>query len=302
MTVSELYKQVAGLGFESSLENDSFFYMAANRALLQVARIRPAVRTHTINHMPLKNAVKNPSFDAFQRSEKMIFEADAAKAYYFEAEGNGTAYVEFLSGEEWILADDPIMISSRSAFSPYRGFIKYGNNFVSAPVRIRFEGDYIYTVRRVAFYTGIYSDERNDIPAYEPFTRYDISALVSDFLALASPPVTDNEAREILNQNYEIEGGSILLLPYNARGTYHVNYLHRPKEIVKEADDSVNEPSIDLDEDLCALMPLLIAAYTLAEDESSLAEYYLTLYQQQAADISSKKRTLSPVKIQSNGW
>ena len=35
MRVQELYEQVAGLGFEKSLEDEEWFYQAANRALLQ---------------------------------------------------------------------------------------------------------------------------------------------------------------------------------------------------------------------------------------------------------------------------
>lgn len=301
MTVSELYKQVAGLGFESSLEDDSRFYYAAERALLQVARIRPATRTYTINHKPLKNAALVGSTDSSVKSDGLIIEAPGAKAYYFEADGFGTAYVEFSEGGDWYIADVILLESSRS-FKAYKGFVKNENNFVSGGVRIRFEGEYLCYVRRAALYENVYSPNKEDITAFEPFTRYDISELASDFLALDSPPVVDNGKREILNQNYDIEDGRAVLIPYELPGEYIVRYIKKPENINMEENAVDNSQRIDLEEDLAMLLPNLVAAYILAEDEPQLAEYYLSLYNQQAAVIEAKARSYAPVKITSNGW
>lgn len=303
MTVSELYKQVAGLGFESSLEDESRFYFAAERALLQVARIRPATRTYTIYHAPLKNAAQICTFAPVERSEDLCFEAMGAKAYYFESNGEGIVYPEWLDDGHWKMTDDYVRISSADhSFKPYSGFIKVENKFVDGPVRLRFTGMYLYAVRCVALYAHTLSDLKEDIPAYAPFSKYDISELTSDFLGLASPPVTDDENREVLNQNYGIENDRTVLLPYDARGCYHVNYYHRPAVFSREDTAGNSSQKIDLDEDLCALLPTLIAAYIWAEDEPSLAEYYLSLYQQQAAEVLSRTRSLAPIKIQNNGW
>ena len=68
MTVAELYKQVAQLGFEVSLEDDDRFYYAANRALLQVNEVRPAISYYLINHKPLKNLLSDSAFSP--RSEE----------------------------------------------------------------------------------------------------------------------------------------------------------------------------------------------------------------------------------------
>lgn len=301
MKVSDLYKQVAGLGFESSLEEDSRFYYAAERALLQVSRIRPATRTLKINHKPLENAVRNSSFDTSEKSRGLIYEAENAKAYYFEADGVGTAYVEFLEGDEWEIANVISLDASRT-FKAYKGFIKNGKSFVTGRVRIRFSGDYLFYVRRAALYAEVYSPSIEDIPAYEPFTGYDISDLASDFLALASPPIVDGGRREILNQKYDIEDGSKVLLPYDMPGEYTVRYIKMPEKIDTEEIAVDNDQEIDLAEDLAMLMPNLVAAYILAEDEPQLAEYYLALYNQQAAVIEAKTRSFAPVHITNNGW
>lgn len=299
MRVSDLYKQVAGLGFESSLEDDSRFYYAADRALLQIARIRPATRTLLINHKPMKSITAS-SYDARARSESLVYTAEGAKAYYFEADGNGTAYVEFKTADGWGIADI-VSLESPQIFRSYRGFIKNGNSFVKGQVRIRFTGEYLYHVRRVALYGEIYSAEEDDIPAYEPFTKYDISK-VEDFLALASPPIVDDKMREVLNSNYDVENGRVVLLKREIAGEYIVRYIKRPSKINEDTSARANEQIIELDDDLAALMPNLVAAYILAEDEPQLAEYYLALYNQQVAVIEQKERPITPANINLNGW
>ena len=99
MRVSELYKQVAQLGFEDSLEDDSRFYYAANRALLQVSALRPAVSAYVINHKPMVNLVKPDTFSPIERYDDLSFEATDAKAFYFEADGNGILLVEMYDSE-----------------------------------------------------------------------------------------------------------------------------------------------------------------------------------------------------------
>ena len=84
MTVSELYKQVAQLGFEDSLEDEDRFYYAANRALLQVNSIRPVTKAHIINHKPLENKIKSVGFEPIEKYDDLCFYAEDVKSYFFE--------------------------------------------------------------------------------------------------------------------------------------------------------------------------------------------------------------------------
>lgn len=299
MTVSELYRQVAGLGFESSLESDDRFYEAANRALLQVSDVRPAVRYYTINHKPLENGISRNTFAPIESS--VSFDANCGKAFYFEADGNGVAHIEHIvDGETSLL--QTIELKSHRAFVPYRGFFKKGGNFVQGNVRIRFDGEYTYSVRNVAIYDKIYSGDVKDIPAYEPYTRYDISKCVDDFLGLEAPPITDDASHSLLNQNYFVENGRVILLPYDGRGCYKIAYKHRPTRINDGDAAEANEDNIDLDDDLAELMPLAVAIYVLAEDESDLVNHYSDLYQRRVSEIVSRDRDYAPIKITTNGW
>ena len=304
MRVSELYKQVSALGFEDSLEDDNRFYYAANRALLQVSAIRPAISSYIINHKPMANLLKVNTFSPIERSEDLCFEAPDAKAYFFEADGNGTLYIEIQdeASGAWIIIGAQEFSSARR-FVSYKGFIKKDGSFVNGMFRLRFVGEYLYSVKNVAMYRHIYSSSVNDIPDYEPYTKYDISHLVSDFLSLESPPISEDDSYERLNQNYDVEGGRIIILPYSAEGCFKVLYRRKPKELEIEGPASDDETIIDLDEELCTLLPTLIASYVWAEDEPAMAEYYLSLYRERAADIERRIRSAAPVTIRnSNGW
>ncbi len=304
MRVQELYKQVAQLGFEDSLEDDDRFYYAANRALLQVNSLRPAISAYGIIHRPMANLVMESTFSPIERFDDLVFEVADAKAYYFEADGDGMVYIEGQDGESgaWAIIGAQ-EFSSAGRFTPYKGFIKKDGSFVSGQVRLRFVGEFLYSVRNVAMYRHIRSHSVADIPAYEPYTRYDISALVPDFLSLNSPPISEDEEYEKLDQNYDVEGGRVILLPYSVGGCFKVLYKRKPKEIENTGMASDDEAVIDLDEELCALLPMLIASYVWVEDEPSMAEYYLSLYRERATDIERRTRNAAPVAIKNtNGW
>lgn len=306
MTVYELYAQVAQLGFESSLEKDEDgdkrFYFAVNRALLQIASVRPAAGVCVINHIALPNCADIQSYDAIRCDGELIYSADYPKAYSFEASGNGTAKIEKQAKDgSWeTLFSIPL---SGVVFKRYRGLIQEDGSFVSAPVRLRFSGDYLFSVRGVALYTQLAGGEVEDIPPFEPFTRYDMTALCEDFLAFRNPPIQDDEQGKMLNQDYRIEGRSVLLLPRDAPGAYKVIYRQIPQqlEIQTHVEDDFTE--IQLDAELCSALPLLVASYVWADDEPEKAQYYLSLYRERIADIEMRQKNIAPVPFRSvNGW
>lgn len=304
MRVQELYEQVAGLGFEKSLEDEDWFYQAANRALLQVNFIRPAISSYVIDHKPMKNLL-DVGFTPVLRSEELTYDAEDVKAYYFETKGVGSAYVERYDANEnrWIMVSDEIRFNNTKAFVAYSGLVKDGKRFIKGPVRLRFTGDYIYSIKCVALYQHVYSDKAEDIPAYEPYVRYDLTKLTEDFLTFSDPPITDDEEYRRLNEDYDVEDGRIILLPYLVSGCFKILYNRKPKQIENKGPAQENEDVIDLDEELCSLLPVLIASYIWLEDEPDRAQYYYTLYQARAAEITAKQRNLSPVRIRScNNW
>lgn len=304
MRISELYKSVAQLGFEETLESDTRFFFAANRALLQVASLRPAKRALTIHHAPLSNRVQKNTFSPLQKRTELVFEAAGVKSYYFECDGVGSVCVERYNEQagEWQLIGRQELRSDSRAFLAYRGFIKKDGEFIDSLVRLRFAGEFLYSVKNVAMYADIYSTRLQDIPAYEPYTRYDVSKLVTDFLSLDLPVVREDGERLRLGNGYDVENGRVVLFPFDARGVYRVHYNHKPDPIKSNGDAVVAEGEIDLDEELCALLPFLIASIVWVDDEPQKAEYYLSIYRERAALLMSQQKNDAPVPYRTNGW
>ena len=122
-------------------------------------------------------------------------------------------------------------------------------------------------------------------------------------MRFSCPPIKETECNTILNQSYEIEGNSIILLPYERKGVYKIIYERRPAQIENTGDITSDETVVDLDEELCSLLPILIAAYVWIDDEPQKSEYYMSLYRERANEIEYKAKDMAPVTIKSyNGW
>lgn len=303
MTIQELYDSVSQLGFETSLENTQRFYLAANRAIKQVARIKPAISSYRIDHYPIANVVDNDAITpAIKEVDPLYFGATSAKSYYFEANGNGTATLEKYSAttDTWTVFKVIALSSTDSKFVAYKGFVLDGEEEVTEPIRIAFTGDYSYFVRNVALYATLYSNSLSDIPDYSAYTRYNMNTLTNDFSSYASPPMIDEVGNTVLYKDYSIENNNTLLFPRSIRGSFIVRYNKKPIEI--DSTGANMDAVIDLDDELVALMPLLVAAYVWADDEPAKCEYYLSLYREQEAQIKSAIKNIEPITVTTNRW
>lgn len=328
MTAQELYKEVAQLGFEDSLGDDgnSRFIYAANRALIEINSLRPRRRRIDINHRAPKNLLfSEPT--VIEKTDTLTFSAHGAKAYCFEVLGEGTYTVGLKhitksvddDGKEVVIED--VFGQTRSwdggkKFVSVKGFIKYDGAFIDNLMQtntedryytgeavITFEGEYDYTIRNLAMYDRVYSPNENDIIPYGKRVAHKVSELVEDFERFATPPIAPNG--HTLNDGYYVEDDTIYL-PHNNAGVYEINYLHKVELIPLDADisaASTSETPIDLDDDLAALLPNLIAAYVWLDDEAEKSQYYYNLYLQRADQIKREAKSQNPVVFESvNGW
>ena len=100
-----------------------------------------------------------------------------------------------------------------------------------------------------------------------------------------------------------MENGRVIILPRESEGVYKVVYQRKPKRV--EVPEYVNEDEtvIDLDEELCTLLPLLIAYYIWVDDEPEKSEYYLTLYRERVVDFERRIKKTAPIAYNDiNGW
>ena len=308
MTIKELYDSVAELGFETELESERLngFILAANRAIVQINRIRPATSIYKLNHFPLVNKLSESTYEPVCKDdEALIFSTDGAKSYFFECNGNGIATIEKSTdfGETWETLAAVELVSEKGQFEKYRGLILDGDQPYLGLVRIKFSGDYIYWVQNVAMYGSLLSADPESVPAFSKYISYDIASLTDDFVSFVCPPITDAQRDKgfILNTDYFVEGASKILIPASIKGVYDVVYNRRNKQL--SLNDDMEETNIDLDSELCCLMPNLVASYIWADDEPTKAEYYLTLYNAQVAEIMAREKNLKPVVYRNKtGW
>ena len=299
MTLKELYDAVAQLGFEAELENDNRFLHAVNRALIQVNRIRPATSIYKLNHFPIKNLLTGNTFEPkCKDDEALIFVVEKAKSYYFECNGNGQVIFENStdSGKTWAVVDTVELSSPDGGFTAYRGFIKNGTEFCSGLVRLKFSGEFIYYIQNVALYEHVLSENVSDIPAFGEYCTYNIASLVSDFLSFACPPIVDAKRVEgfILDKDYFVEGVGKILIPSSIIDTFEVRYNRKIAAVPLESVE-METITIDLDDELCAILPNLIASYVWVEDEPDKANYYLNLYREQVAEIKQESKSFAPL-------
>lgn len=328
MTLHNLYKAVSQLGFEESLGDDSTsrFIYATNRALLEVNALRPRRKHVDINHRVPKNLLFSEPC-VIEKDQTLTFKAQGAKSFYFEVCGEGSFSVgleritvtdgkngEKIKTTETVTDNLPTGLSpfNCSTFQAKKGFITFGGAFVDSLMKtntktvyytgnvvLMFTGNYDYTIRNLAMYDRVYSSHVDDIVPYGKDVAYDVSSFVNDFDKFYTHPIDINNKH--LNEGFSIENSTVYL-PTNKSGIYTINYLHKVTLIDNQAEVT-SSTEIDLEDDLAALLPNLIAAYVWLDDEAEKSQYYYNLYMQRAEQIKRETVNLNPVAFESvYGW
>ena len=339
MTLVDLYDSVSQLGFEDTLGDDagSRFIYATNRALIEVDSIRPRRKRVDINHRVPKNLL----FDkpkTIEKTDTLVFTAQGAKSFYFEVDNTGEYTVRMVKvveetdedgNKKEVIAYDYVVdrvpfyddLRPSYTFKSVKGFIKYDGAFIdkilkdqdedikenggkklypfyTGEIEIVFEGEYDYTIRNLAMYDRVYSPNEADIVPYTKTVKYKMSDYATDFARFDTPPLDSNGAH--LFEGYSIDGDTINL-PIDNQGVYTINYLHKVDTFGVLED--IGEQPIDLDEDLAALLPNLIAAYVWLDDEPDKSQYYYNLYLARADQIKRQSNDLNPIEFKSvYGW
>ena len=317
MKLQDLYNSVSQLGFEDTLGDDgeSRFIYATNRALSEINTLRPRRKSVTINHIVPTNLLE--SFPKqIEKQGKITLSANNAKSFYFEVCGKGS-YAVYMRTKKTLAGITQIVdIEAKSGnfdfrtFTAIKGTIKHEGAFVTnaaepnsvftGEILLEFDGVYDYTIRNVALYDRVFSDNESDIIPYSEKVPYCMANIVDDFERFDSSPL-EVSSEKYLNDNFSILNSDTILLPLDKPGAYKINYIHKVTLFNRSGIDY--NADIDLDEDLAQLMPNLVAAYVWLDDEAEKAQYYMSIYNQRAASIQNESKDLTPVLFQSvYGW
>ena len=261
MTLEELRASVALLGFETSLSAldgtaEYSFPLCVNRGLWTVNRLRPQIGQFTLHHYPAKNLLPYQNI-THRGGVPVILSAFGAKAYHFSV--TGTGYCILQDGD----------VETRLSWKN-QSIITFSGHLEGKEATLSFGGEQDYTILSPALWNQAFSSEK-DIPAGEKNMAYDLASLVDDFLRLDANPFIGQVPNGAV-----IDSGKVLWLSRECEGSYHLRYR---KALPPVSIDTPFDTKLPLDEDLCQLLPLLVASYLCLDSDEDKAAYYYRLYE-----------------------
>lgn len=252
MTLNDIKKEVAHLGFESESAIDSSIESATRRAI---------ATAYTEHGVQAVGRIYQSSLPIRSHVAMLVHTGGGEEMIHL----CGCTYAFVVSGKGAIEITDGNGRRTQS-FDAEGGYV-YGS--VIGDAEMRFVGEFGYTVYDFCTYEGIFADGERP-PEYGRMRRHELSKVLPDFLCAVSAP-TDKDGRVI-------EGAAVIsdvmMLPYGYTGEAVIRYRKRAPEV------SINTPDRELGiaAELEPLIPLLAAAYVWLDDDADKAQYYMSLY------------------------
>ena len=289
MTHRELYDQVLHLGFETTaLEIDEAYVDAVNRAIYQVNALRPRIGYADILHFPQKDMLGGRYAKLTEVVNGVVtFPVSGCKELSLNIAGSYERYNVNINGN--IMREDIVNSNDFSTLKPKT--ITIGDNVKE--IILQAKPRFIY--ENAAAYLNQHSNNRSRPGTH--YTAYDIIGAT----ALCNPPISKAEGYQFITEDgYRVEGTNVLI-KNELTGIYRIAYYVMPTLITKN-DYKSDSQSILLDDDLCALLPLVVGSYIWLEDEPERSQLYYNRYAEQAQMILRKGRVQTPTKYVTNGW
>ena len=276
MTITRLKDSVARLGFESDISDDVLM-PALSRAQHTVFCDRPVTSVARLVH---------PSYGGRLVLKSLVHRSGGYEEYALD----GKAFSMILSGR----GQYALIYGQEREVYPFHSDMKPVRMHLRSGARIRFEGDYTYSVISLAVYDETRGENEDDIPLYSERSEISLKRMIPDFLALSE------EARD--GDGAEIRGATVrdgrLILPDGYSGEVTITYHRAP---IKPSGTDPDE-EIDIPPECEELLPLLVASYVWLEDSPDISQYYRSLYRE---GISALRRNLTRVgagEYSTNGW
>ena len=260
MTLNDIQKNVAALGFEREIEADQSFICALNRALSVIYTERSVHKSYRF----FKNSVLPKSHIPIlvHESGKTVTIPINAKAYSFCCCGCAEVRITKKNG-----------VTNKSLNSD-RAIVR---GFADEETIIEFFGDFRYTVYDLCSFDSITDPNESSIPLYSKNREYELKNLIGDFHSVLGLP-KDEDGNAIEGSNI---CGSILKIPYGYSGEINLDYrVCAPTVSSDEADEDIGVPK-----EIEHLVPLLCAAYVWLDDDAEKAQYYMSLYREGMAAV-----------------
>ena len=277
MTLNELKNDVAKLGFESYIEDNSTFTASLRRALSLIYTDRPVSKSTVISfHGPRVTLVRE--FIEHHSGEVISINV-TGMAVSFRASGNGRCRIEDKNRTEEIVLNSEGQSVKR---------------FIDKTATLTFSGNYYFTVSNLAVFYDLVSDDTADIPEYTPFRELHPKDYCDDFRAFSSHP-TDKSGRPV--ETVRLIDGRIYV-PYDYRGELYLTYYRSPRL----TDEMAADATVDVSEECAPMLPILTAAFMWLDDDAAKAQYYMSLYRDMMANLKRYSTNKIDAVYRVNGW
>lgn len=300
MTGNELITEIKHLGGKSQF-NAQFeayaIYTAINRAIDEVNKLSPVVKTLQLLNYPPRPADYHKGITVHKGGEDIVYNASDIKSLAFAVSGTGSAILSAPDTErvhEFTWQDS-------SEFIVYKGIIEQliGSNGKS--IRLRFTGDYSYMIKDLSFYSELQSPVVDDIVPYSAWTKYDLASekyVGYKFLAFDSLPIRCDNVSFNTSSDYKIDGTKICLRS-DLHGVYEVNYRVRPSLV--DADNLDLE--IEVDPELHNMIAPRAAYYLYYLTDDEVADRCNVEYQRLYAQYMQIHKVKTPPQFRDvRGW
>lgn len=243
---------------ESVIDYIASMPQACNEALSIISRVgKYVIKQISIAHNPIPNMLAENICEMLLTKPYSV-DIQNAKTFTFEYTGTGT--LDIYDGN---MLTQTIDLDSKP-YTVVKGFLTSQNTtFVFTP-------KYPLTITNLAFYEVDFATE-DDIPAYMPSTKYDLTKYAPDFYRIDSIYYNGLQPRYIQTNEYNVEGDKILALKDDMLGNYIVYYRVFPDMVTTTTSD---EYIFELPDDIMLLIPIYIASELYKEDDLAIATSY----------------------------
>lgn len=273
MRVRDVYDSAAALTGENTFESAKWFYLNLNRALDQINRLRPIEATVKLYHK-----VPETSFDQLKpRYVKAgdIYSAHGVTGLTFRATGSGTVTVT-ASGSDVVLTwTNDATSKSKVCTALIQSSFGVASADVTLTVTAASTG---MMIGNLAFYR----EPLAAVPEFDRYIEYRMADMCTDFCEFAKQPlmVGDTYAEDI---DYRLGSGSILLSRESPAVEYEVVYRRYIRKSTYTDDPAGDESEVDIRDDLCDLLPLLVGYLCNLYADPEVAAVFKRDYDEQAA-------------------
>ena len=255
MTLNDLKKEVASLGFESEVENADAFILAAKRAL------RTLYTEYTVlgkDRIIIEKRVPVLHIEHIELSSDKVEIPINGRCFSFTATGRGSYSVK----DGYKTRFYPI----RNEGERHRGIIEGGTSGV-----LEFSTDYTCAVYDLAVFDRLYGQSTSDVPIYTPFTEYDLKGRIPSLSSLTAPP-SDDFGRTITRIS---ASGTKLCIPRDFSGAINLSYKKSAPDLSGNSGEIIDVPP-----ECEHLLPLLVSFYVWLDDDPEKAAAYMSLFRE----------------------